>query len=523
MPKINLKRLIIQEAIKHQITNIDELFTIERQLNTKYHQSFIPFYELGKVYQQLLKEKQILPYKPLEDLLKKSRIRSLSGIVSITLITKPYPCPGNCLYCPNIPNMPKSYLPDEPACMRALTHHFDPYKQIQARIESLQLNGHPTDKIELIILGGTWSYYPKKYQTWFIKRSFDGANNKTSPNLLAAQKLNEKANNRIIGLTIETRPDYINIKEIERFRQLGVTRVELGVQSIYDDILNYNNRNSTRADIIKATALLKNAGFKITYHMMLNLPASNLQRDEQMFQELFSNPDFQPDQLKIYPCVVLKEAPLYQKFLQGEYRPYTEEELINLLIKIKTQIPPYVRIVRVIRDIPSPDIIAGNKVSNLRQVVLDKMHQQGKNCQCLRCREPHNINIDFNKVKLIRRDYESNNGKEIFLSYEDIKNNKVLAFLRLRLPQDWTLEYLKGMALIRELHSYGIVAPLNHRQKSNVQHRGLGKKLMTSAEKIIKTETNYKKIAVISGIGVRDYYRHLGYRLQNTYMIKRIK
>ncbi|MGB9763270.1 MAG: elongator complex protein 3 [Minisyncoccia bacterium] len=523
MSSKNLEKLIIEEALKQKAFTPDALFNIERQLNTKYHQSFIPFYKLHQTYQKLIKKKKISPSKEFEELLKKSKIRSLSGIVSITLITKPYPCPGNCLYCPNIPNMPKSYLPDEPACMRALNNQFDPYRQMKTRIESLQLNGHPTDKIELIILGGTWSYYPKRYQTWFIKRSFDGANNKTAKNLIKAQKLNEKAKNRIIGLTIETRPDYIDKKEIERLRILAVTRVELGVQSIYDEILNYNNRGNTREDIIKATRLLKNAGFKITYHMMLNLPGSDLKRDEEMFEELFSNPDFQPDQLKIYPCVVLKEAPLYLKYLKGEYQPYTDEELINLLIRIKTKIPPYVRIVRVIRDIPSPDIIAGNKISNLRQFVLDKMHQEGKSCQCLRCREPHDTLIDFKNVELIRREYEASNGKEIFLSYEDTKNNKVLAFLRLRIPYEWTLNYLKGSAFVRELHSYGIVAPLKKNNQSNVQHKGLGKKLMSLGEEIVKKETDYQKIAVISGIGVREYYRKLDYRLENTYLIKKIR
>ncbi|MGC8651380.1 MAG: elongator complex protein 3 [Minisyncoccia bacterium] len=519
----DFQTLFIKEAIKQKVSNLEAFFVLERQLDKKHHQSFLPFYKLGETYHKLLKNKQIIPYKPLEELLKKVRIRSLSGIVAVTLITKPYPCPGNCLYCPNIPNMPKSYLPDEPACMRALDNQFNPYKQMQARIKALQLNGHPTDKIELIILGGTWSYYPKNYQTWFIKKSFDGANNKTSKNLIEAQKINEKSHNRIIGLTIETRPDYINKQEVKRLRDLGVTRIELGVQSIYDDVLNYNNRESSREDIVQATKLLKNAGFKITYHMMPNLPGSNLKRDEEMFEELFSNPDFQPDQLKIYPCVVLKEAPLYRKYLVGDYKPYTDKELIDLLIRIKSKIPPYVRIVRVIRDIPSPDIIAGNKMSNLRQVVLAKMHEEGKACQCLRCREPHNIVIDFKNVKLIRREYEASNGKEIFLSYEDAKNNKVLAFLRLRLPYEWSLESLKGAAIVRELHSYGIVAPLEIKNQSNVQHKGLGKKLMAWGEKIIKKETNYQKIAVISGIGVRDYYRKLGYRLENTYLVKKIK
>jgi len=519
-PKEEPSQLIITEAAQQNISSEKDLFNIERKITKKYQQPFIPFYKLLNTYKELVKQKIILPNEQLEKILKKSRGRSLSGIVSVTTITKPYPCPGNCLYCPNISNMPKSYLPDEPACMRALLNQFDPYKQVQTRIKTLQINGHPTDKIELIVLGGTWSYYPKRYQTWFIKRCFDSANNKTSPNLQISQKINESAHNHIIGLTLETRPDYISSKEIERMRILGATRVELGAQSTYDDVLQSNNRGNTVNDVIIATELLKNAGFKITYHMMLNLPGSDIKKDEQMFEELFSNPCFQPDQLKIYPCAVLKEAPLYKLYLNKKYQPYPNEELINLLIKIKEKIPPYVRIARVIRDIPSPNIVAGNKVSNLRQTIFKKMKEQNKSCQCLRCREPREILIDFKNVKLIRREYNASNGKEIFLSYEDIKNNKVLTFLRLRLPNEWTLPYLNNSAFVRELHSYGIVAPLKQNSRSNVQHKGLGYKLMMEGEKIIRKETNYNKIAVISGVGVRSYYRKLGYRLSNTYMIK---
>ena len=523
LPKEELSELIIKQAAKENISSEKDLISIEKKINRKYHQKFISFFKLLEIYKKLVKQKAISPNKDLEKILKKARIRSLSGIVAITVITKPYPCPGNCLYCPNFPNMPKSYVPNEPACMRAELNKFDPYKQIQTRIQTLQINGHPTDKIELIILGGTWSYYPKKYQKWFIKRCFDGANNKTSPNLEISQKTNESADNRIIGLTLETRPDYIDQKEIENMRALGATRVELGVQSLDNDVLNYNNRGHLVEDSIKATKLLKDAGFKVTYHMMLNLPGSNLKKDEKMFQELFSNPDFQPDQLKIYPCSVLKEAPLYQLFLDKKYKPYTEKELIDLLIKIKEKIPPYVRIIRIIRDIPSNYIVTGNKVSNLRQVIQAKMKKENKSCQCLRCREPHDISIDFKNIKLIRREYLANNGKEIFLSYEDVKNNKILAFLRLRLPNEWTFPYLKNCAFVRELHSYGLVAPLKQNNDSNVQHKGLGNKLMIEGEKIIKEETNYNKIAVISGIGVRSYYHKLGYRLSNTYMIKKIQ
>lgn len=522
MNRLYLEKTIIKRLIQEKASSTEDIFRVQRELikNAQKNPSLISFHRLNQAYQELIKSNQVKPYPPLEKILRKSKIRSLSGIVSITLITKPYPCPGNCLYCPNDPKMPKSYLPDEPACMRALAVNFDPFKQIQARIKALQLNGHPTDKIELIILGGTWSFYPKNYQTWFIKRAFDGANNKSAKNLQLSQKLNEKAKNRIVGLTIETRPDYLNIKEVKRLRELGVTRVELGVQSIYDDILFLNNRQTTTEKTIEATKLLKNAGFKVTYHMMLNLYGSDLDRDEKMFEELFSNEAFQPDQLKIYPCVVLENAPLYELYKNGKYKPYSDEELIDLIIRIKQKIPPYVRIIRIIRDIPSYNIIAGNKMSNLRQLIQEKMQKENKTCQCIRCREPKDTPIDFRNVKLIRREYPASQGKEIFLSFEEMKLNKILAFLRLRLSNNWTLPSIENSALIREVHSYGEMAPLN--TKTNVQHRGLGKKLMKEAEKIVKKETNFKKIAVISGIGVREYYRKLGYKLYQTYMVKNL-
>ncbi len=522
MNKEKIKELIILTALKKKPRSQEELLKIEREIIDQYKGlSLINFAELLKTYHRLKNQKTITENEVLENLLKTSKIRSLSGIVAITVLTKPYPCPGKCLYCPTIENMPKSYLPDEPACRRALSTNFDPFKQMQSRIKTLKITGHSTDKIELIILGGTWNFYPKKYQTWFIKRCFDGANETNSRSLVKAQKLNEKAKNRIVGITIETRPDFINQKEIENLRSLGVTRVELGVQAIDDYILKINNRKCSRDETIKATKLLKNAGFKVTYHMMINLYGSNIKKDEKMFEELFTNPDFQPDQLKIYPCVVLKESPLYCLFKKGKYQPYPEEELINLLIRIKEKIPPYVRIIRIIRDIPSNNIIAGNKVPNLRQIIEEKIKREGKKCRCLRCREPRESEINWKNVKLIKREYEASGGKEIFLSFEDLKNDKVLSFLRLRLTNEWSLPYLKEGAFIREVHSYGLMAPLNTK-KSNVQHKGLGKKLIEEAEKIVKKETNFKKIFIISGVGVREYYRKLGYRLFKTYMMKKL-
>jgi len=544
--------------IQKKIKNAEEFFVLLRKFSKAFKKPFPTKVELLKAYRDLVLSGKIKSYQRLEDLLKTRKIRTLSGIASITVITSPNPkwgtgqalsCPGNCLYCPNEPNMPKSYIANEPACMRAVLTKFDPYKQVEARLNSLELTGHTTDKIELIVLGGTWSVYPKNYQTWFIKRCFDACNTfrgetLKSKGLKQAQKLNEKARHRIVGLTLETRPDYLNAKEVKRMRWLGCTRVELGIQSIYDDILKYNRRGHDINTAIKATKLLKDAGFKVTYHIMLNLPGSTVKKDEKMFEELFSNPpvstrrrgeagNFQPDQLKIYPCVVLKSSPLYKLWKQKKYKPYSEKQLINLLIKIKEKIPPYVRIIRIIRDIPSQNITAGNKVSNLRQVIAEKMKKEGKICRCIRCREPRDLEFRTRStlptvaagspenLKFRRRDYNASGNKEIFLSFEDTKNDKLLAFLRLRITNHWTLPVLKNSALIRELQTYGRVVPIKSDIKRATQHKGLGKKLMKMAEKIIAEETNLKKIAVISGVGVREYYRKLGYRLKDGYMMKK--
>ncbi len=523
------ENLIIKKLIQKKVKTTEELFALLRKFSKEFKKPFPSNIELLKAYRDLIKNSKIKTDPALENLLKTRKVRTLSGIASITVITKPYPCPGKCLYCPDELEMPKSYLANEPACMRAVLTKFDPYKQVSARLESLKLTGHSTDKIELIVLGGTWSAYPKNYQTWFIKRCFDACNYKTAKNLKEAQKLNEKAKHRIIGLTLETRPDYVTPEEIQRMRWLGCTRVELGIQSIYDDVLKYNKRGHGIAATIRATELLKNAGMKVTYHMMLNLPDSTPGKDEEMFEELFFNPDFQPDQLKIYPCAVLQTSPLYKLWKQGKYKPYSDKQLIDLLIKIKKKIPPYVRIIRIIRDIPSQSIVAGNKITNLRQIIADRMKKESKTCCCIRCREPREKiaytepNQGAKKLKLFRQDYSASNGKEIFLSYEDPQRKNIYAFLRLRITNDWTLPILRNSTLIRELHTYGQVVPIKSKSKKAAQHKGLGKKLMAEAEKIVARETDFKQIAIISGIGVREYYWKLGYKLKDEYMIKKLK
>ncbi len=514
----NLKmKVIIKQAVKNKIKSAEELNCLKRKYAKEYHITIPTNAELIKIYKKMLRTKEMKENKILEQLLKIRAIRSLSGVVVVSVLTKPYPCPGKCLYCPTEKGMPKSYLSNEPAVMRAILNKFHPYKQVKMRIEALQNNGHSTDKIELIVIGGTWSYLPKKYQIWFIKQCFDAANNREAKNIQQAQKINETAKNRIISLTLETRPDFINTKEIQRMLMLGATKVELGAQSLYDDVLYHNHRGHNVKTLIYATKLLKEAGFKICYHMMPNLPGSNIRKDRQMFKKLFSNPDFQPDMLKIYPCVVLKEAKLYKLWKQGGYKPYSDKQLIDLLTDIKKNIPHYVRINRLIRDIPSTSIIAGNKISNLRQILKNK----GIVCRCIRCREAGHNKYASGKITMFRENYDGSNGKEIFLTFESPDRKILYAFLRLRINSANTL-FLKNTAIIRELHTYGQTIPIS--QKSNaIQHKGLGKKLMAKAEKIIKKEfPRVKKIAVISGIGVREYYRKLRYKLENTYMVKEL-
>lgn len=531
---MNILENTISELSKGRIKNSDDLALLKRKMAKIYKVPCPDNISLLKTYHEMLENKRMKKSAMIENLLRKRPIRSLSGIVNISVLTKPYPCPGKCLYCPQESGIPKSYVPGEPAVERAKKLNYDPYQQTKKRIEMLNLEGHPTDKIELRIVGGTWSYYPKKYQTWFILRCFQAANaNKNTPfnktyinnytpvelliqELEKEQKKNEKAKHRIIGLSIETRPDFINPKEIEQLRRLGVTMVELGVQSIYDDVLRKNLRGHEVKETIKATKLLKDAGFKVLYQMMPNLPGSNLEKDEKMFKELFDKPDFQPDLLKIYPCALLKKAPLYRLWKKGGYRPYSQLQLINLIRAIKKIIPYYVRIQRISRDIPSKAILAGPaRISNLRQILTEKMKRENWQCKCIRCREVKGKYNPKENPCLFRQDYPASEGKEIFLSFEDKKRTKLFSLLRLRITSD-------GKAIIREIHTYGQLMPIkeNLSPMLSPQHRGLGKKLMKEAEEIVRKELKLKKIAVISGVGVRPYFRSLGYRLENSYMVK---
>ena len=501
----------VEKIVKAGIESPAALEKIKKKIAEKLKISNPSNAELLKAYHNLISKKRLKKDEVLEAILRKRKIRSLSGIVVVSLLTKPYSCPGKCIYCPTESGIPKSYLSKEPAVMRAVLNKFDPYSQIKMRLRALEENGHPIDKIDLRIIGGTWSYYPKKYQKWFVTRCFEACNNSKSNSLEKEQKRNEKAKHRIIGITIETRPDFITDKEIKWLRELGVTRVELGVQSIYDDVLKLNKRGHNVSDLIKATKLLKDAGFKICYQIMPNLPGSDIKKDKKMFEIIYNNLNFVPDLIKIYPCVILKEAPIY-KMKELNHKPYSKKQLINLIKYIKKITPYYVRIQRIIRDIPADKIALGPKeISNLRQVILKEIEKEGWRCSCIRCREVKESYDPKEKLYLFRQDYESSNGKEVFLSYESKNRERLYSLLRLRIGD---------LAIIREIHTYGQMHPLNKKGAVSPQHKGLGKKLMKEAERITKEEFKRNKLSVISGVGVRGYYRKLGYRLKDTYMVK---
>lgn len=482
--------------------------------------------DLRKAYLEELKSGALPKNLKLERWLKAKRMRTASGVATVAVLTKDFPCHGDCLYCPTEKAMPKSYLSNEPAVMRAVTVNFDPYQQVQKRLEALELNGHSVAKIEIIVMGGTFSHLPEDYRYEFIKECFRACNDYGASNDSAATSLsfeqtkNETAAVRVVGLTLETRPDSLDEEEIRKFRELGATRVEIGVQSVDDEVLKINRRGHTVKETVRATKLLKDAGFKVSYHMMLGLPGSSPQKDFLSMQKIFSDECFMPDLVKIYPCAVTPGSELFDLWKKGKYVPLSNVATEKLIIKIKKIIPPWVRVSRVIRDIPATSIAAGPNISNLRQLLAERAK-----CRCIRCREIKKGFFDNNKAILRRTDYAASGGREIFLEWINGENEKLFSLLRLRLPdrkRKVSLPELKDAALIREVHTYGKVIDLGKKIAGRAQHVGLGKKLLTEAEKVVREESDCKKIAVIAGIGVREYYAKQGYKLNGTYMIKRI-
>lgn len=447
-------------------------------------------------------------------------MRTLSGVTVVTVLTKPYPCPGKCIFCPTDVRMPKSYLPDEPGAMRALQHEFDPYEQVRARMEALEAVGHPTDKIELLVLGGTWSSYKRDYQEWFVRRLFDALNEVDSATLEAAHAINETANHRNVGLAIETRPDHVNQEELAWLRRLGVTKVQLGAQSFDDRILDLNKRGHSAQETREAVALLRAAGFKIVLHWMPNLLGASLDSDQRDFAQFWEN--YCPDELKIYPTQLLKNAELYEYWQRGEYRPYSSGELIELIADIKPTIPEYCRLNRVVRDIPSTNVVEGNKRTSLRMDVHERLRQRGEACRCVRCREVRGRPVDFADLQLDDLVYKVGGAEEHFLSFVT-PGDRLAGFLRLSLPSldspETGLSDLEGAALVREVHVYGQSLEVGTDSPGAAQHIGLGTRLLEKAEQIA-AQVGYGRMAVISAVGTRRYYAGRGYRMGQLYMHK---
>ena len=527
----DIAQKILLDILKAKPKDNSSFLLLKKKFSGKYGITPVNNATLIRAYGQM-SEKEKNKYPRLDNFMNKRKTRTLSGVTPLTVLTKPYPCPGNCTYCPHEPGMPQSYLSNEPAAQRAKLNNFDAIKQVKMRIKALETNGHEVDKIELLILGGSFNAYPKSYQKNFIKQCFDTANKKSSNPLSGSKTLdeafkkNETAKHRIIGVTIETRPDLITEQEVKWFRDLGVTRVQIGVQHLDDKILKRVKRGHTTEQTIKATRLLKQVGLKVDYHIMPDLPGSTPQKDLQVFKELFASENFQPDQLKIYPTVINEYAPLYKEFKTGKHKPYSEKKLLHLLLKIKLSIPYYVRINRLIRDIPKESIIAGNSITNLRQFLQKELKKQKKSCKCMRCREAREQINDIKKAKLFMQKYRASKGLEYFISFESPKRDKLYSFIRFRINDENQnfISELNNASLVREIHTYG---QLVSNRKSNrrgliskrIQHTGFGKRLMKEAEKLTKKH-GLNKIAVISGIGVRPYYKKQGYRLEGTYMVK---
>jgi elongator complex protein 3 len=461
-------------------------------------------------------------------ILRRKEARTLSGVSVVAVMTAPYPCPhGRCAYCPGGPeeDSPQSYTGYEPAAMRGAQNEYDPYRQVKARIKQLETIGHIVDKVDLIIMGGTFPASPRQYQESFVKGCLDALTDIVSPNLVETKLNAEKSGVRNVGITVETRPDYIKKKDIDGMLELGVTRVELGVQNIYDDVYQRVGRGHNIRDVVDATKCLKDSALKICYHMMPGLPGSNPERDLEGFKTIFEDPRFKPDMLKIYPTLVVKGTRLYDWWRRGEYTPLTTGDAAELVSEIMELTPPWVRIMRVQRDIPLPRIDAGVDMSNLRQLAEDCLEARGGRCRCIRCREVGHSSkkADLDKLEITHIVYNASDGTEDFIQVEDKEADTLVGFVRLRIPDEPTrLEIDSHTGLIRELHVYGRMVPVGERRSDAWQHRGWGEALMAEAEKTARERYDMRRMIVMSALGTKHYYARLGYVKEGVYVSKPI-
>lgn len=470
--------------------------------------------------------------------LKAKPVRTASGIAVVAVMCKPHRCPhiamtGNiCVYCPGGPDSDfeystQSYTGYEPTSMRAIRARYDPYEQARGRVEQLRGLGHTVDKVEYIIMGGTFMSLPESYRDTFISNLHNALSGHSTNDVDEAVSLSEQSLTKCVGITIETRPDYCLDQHLSSMLRYGCTRLEIGVQSVYEDVARDTNRGHTVKAVCETFQISKDAGYKVVSHMMPDLPNVGLERDLFQFMEYFENPAFRTDGLKLYPTLVIRGTGLYELWRTGRYKNYTPNVLVDLVARILALVPPWTRIYRVQRDIPMPLVSSGVENGNLRELALQRMKDFGFQCRDVRTREVgiqevhHKVRPE--QIELIRRDYTANGGWETFLSYEDPKQDILVGLLRLRKCSEKTFRpelTSQPSSVVRELHVYGSVVPLHSRDPKKFQHQGFGTLLMEEAERIARDEHGSEKIAVISGVGVRNYYAKLGYSLDGPYMSK---
>jgi elongator complex protein 3 len=518
----NVRREMLQEILRRTPDDNVDLTEVKLQFAKLHSLSWIPSNA------EILSEADENEKEKIRSILVLKRVRSLSGVNIVAVMTEPSKCPhGRCGYCPNEFGVPASYTGYEPSTMRGIQNDFDPYKQVSSRLEQLERIGHMVGKVELVIQGGTFPATSKSYQQDFIHRCLDAISGTTSSSLEEAIATAETSKVRNVGITVETRPDWSRVEDVDQMLSIGVTRVELGVQNLYDDIYQLIGRGHTVSDVVEAFRTCKDSGLKIVAHMMPGLPGSDPRRDYEAFIRLFEDPAFKPDMLKIYPCLVLKGTETYQMWKSGRYQPYTSDEAADLIAKIKAKVPPWIRIMRIQRDIPAQLIVAGVKKGNLRQLVGRKMAEMGVGCRCVRCREVGlrmlRTGLRPENFKIISEHYEASYGIEVFISAVDEQSDTLVGYVRLRIPslEAHRREICGGnTAIVRELRVCGPMIPVGRVSEDAYQHKGLGAKLLLEAEKSAFGTYNRRKIAVTSAIGTREYYKALGYARDGPYMSK---
>ncbi len=520
-----ISRGIIEEIEEGEIQSKDEIEQRKKDLCSKHSFDGMP------------KNSDILKFveegeEKAEKLLKTKPMRTISGIANIAIMARPAPCGGGCIYCPKGKDAPQSYTGKEPATRRAIRNQYDPYDQATDRLEQYEKNGHSIDKSKLIVMGGTFPFQDPDYQKAFVKKAFDafntypeGSDLEEAESLEDAQKLNETAQVRNVGVTFETRPDICETKHIDRILEMGGTRTEMGVQTVFDETHEITNRGHGMDKVIEATKRLKNAGFKVAYHLMLGLPGEGYEEDIEKFKEAFSNQDYQPDEVKIYPCEVIQGTELYRQYEEGDFEPISSEEAKERLKEVlKNHMPPHVRVKRVMRDIPSTEVDAGPQLTNMRQMALQEMEKEGERCRCIRCREVGHQKAKHGRepedVELVERSYDASGGKEYFLSYEDTNQDIILGFTRLRAPpESFRPEIDENTLIVRQLKVMGSATDIG--EEGDTQHTGYGTKLMEKAEEKAR-ELGKDKVVVISAVGTREYYRKFDYEKEGPYMVKEL-